>query len=89
MSELRTATSVLLSIVFIRIWRVGSQWFPSKPCPSESPLGGNKADAEVLFADGGVIFNVFLSTFFHEFVSSGLGIKKRPKSTLVDICHVF
>ena len=50
-------------------------------------MGGNKAEAKVVFGDGGVID--FLSTFFHEFASSGLGIKKRPKSTLVDICHVF
>ena len=34
-------------------------------------------------------FKYFLSTFFHEFVSSGFGIKKRPKLTLVNICHVF
>ena len=54
-------------------------------------MGGNKAEAKVVFGDGGVIFNVdiFFWTFFHEFVSSGSGIKKRPKSTLVDICHVF
>ena len=54
-------------------------------------MGGNKADAKVVFGDVGVILtlNDFLSTFFHEFASSGLGIKKRPKSTLVDICHVF
>ena len=70
---------------------MGFQRFPSKTCPAESSLGGNKADAKVVFGDVGVILtlNDFLSTFFHEFASSGLGIKKRPKSTLVDICHVF
>ena len=52
-------------------------------------MGGNKAEAKVVFGDGGVMFKYFLSTFFHEFVSSGFGIKKRPKLTLVNICHVF
>ena len=67
MSELRTASSVLLSIVFIRIYRVGFQRFPSKTCPSESSVGGNKADAKVVFGDGGVIFNVEI--FFVDFFS--------------------